>query len=207
MSDNLPPKADQPMAEKNKIAIFFSVAVVAVEFFSLFFGPAGAQVVTAGNNSPRQIETTAYIVNNENKEIASGSYDVKFAIYPTNRMDAAVAIGTPLWQETQKVQIQNGIMDVFLGAVTALPTTLAFGQGEYYLGIAMGTDTEMTPRKKIGAVPLAIDSLNAESIQGATVGVTAGNILQLGTNGKVNIKNLPTGTSGNMAMPAVWSRA
>ncbi|MFA7319816.1 MAG: hypothetical protein WC022_04460, partial [Parcubacteria group bacterium] len=185
---------------KNKIAIFFSVAVVAVECFGLFFSTSAAQVAVSGNASPRQIETTAYIVNSENKEIANGEYDVKFSIYPINRTDANSELGTPLWQETQKAQIQNGIMDAFLGSVTPLPTTLNFGSGEYYLGITIGTDEEMIPRKKIGAVPLAIDALNAQnaqSIQGATVGMAAGNILQLGANGKVNIKNLPTGTSGN----------
>ena len=181
---------------KNKIIISFLITVVAVESFNLFFNFSSAQAVTQ-NQSPRQIEMTAFIVNKENKEITNKQYDVIFSIYPINRTDASQPLGAPLWQETQKVNIENGILKAYLGAVTPLSANLNFARGGYYLGIKIGTDSEMTPREKIGAVPLAISALNASSVSGAAPGTATGNLVVLGKGGKINIKNLPTGTSGN----------
>jgi hypothetical protein len=183
---------------KNKIIVLLAVAVVAAELFALLFNFSEAQLI-----SPRQIEMTAYILGNDNKEVANGEYDVKFAIYPTDRTDASAIPGSPLWQETQKVQIENGILRAYLGATTAIPGSLNFGVGTYFLGMTIGTDEEMIPRKKIGATPLAISALNAlsaqsaSSLSGAIPGTAEGDLLVLGRNGKIDIRNLPTGTSGN----------
>ncbi|MDR3559535.1 MAG: hypothetical protein P4L58_03985, partial [Candidatus Pacebacteria bacterium] len=178
---------------KNKLIIIFSVAVCAAEVFNLFFNFTSAQVV-ATNQSPSQIAMTAYIINTQDQEIKNGKYAVAFAIYSTDRSDASAPLGTPLWQEAQNVEIDNGILSAYLGAATSLPANLNFGVGQYFLGIKIGTDAEMVPRKRIGAVPLAIDAM---AVNGATVGNGAGNLVSLGANGKVNIQNLPTGTSGN----------
>ena len=197
---------------QNKIIRIIFTLVVALEAASFVFDFSIAQVLPGNQTAPgtqtipgtiapiatpRKLDVSAYIINNENKEIPNGEYDVRFAFYSTDRAAAdAYPSNTDnrLWEETQKVTIQNGIMKAYLGTVNPLPASLNFAAGEYFLGIRIGEDSEMVPRKKVGAVPLAIDSL---SVGGATIGTGAGNILQLGTNGKINIKNLPTGKSGN----------
>ena len=54
-----------------------------------------------------------------------------------------------------------------------------FAEENYYLGVRIGEDSEMVPRKKIGAVPVskvAARALKADSISGYTVGSASGNI-------------------------------
>ncbi|MDQ1284568.1 MAG: hypothetical protein QG620_916, partial [Patescibacteria group bacterium] len=196
---------------KNKLILLVIVTACAVEGFGLFFDYSSAQLAPAALITPRKLDVSAYIVNNENKEITNGEYEARFAFYATDRTEKdeyPSETDLRLWEEVQKVKIENGILKAYLGTVVPLPESLNFGSGEYYLGIRIGTDSEMTPRKKVGAVPLALNALNAvsaqnaESVGGAKVGTGAGNLLRLGSGGKVDIKNLPTGTSGKKLLLA-----
>jgi len=66
--------------------------------------------------------------------------------------------GIALWSETQTgVLVENGVLDVVLGSVTAL--TLPFNE-QYYLGVEVAQDGEMTPRFTLTSVPYAIISEN-----------------------------------------------
>lgn len=73
--------------------------------------------------------------------------------------------GPALWTETQNnISVANGIYSVTLGAVT--PLSLAFDT-QYYLGVAVGADAEMTPRQPLSSVAYAFradkDTLNSLS--------------------------------------------
>ncbi|OGI15021.1 MAG: hypothetical protein A2878_02610 [Candidatus Moranbacteria bacterium RIFCSPHIGHO2_01_FULL_54_31] len=121
---------------------------------------------------------------------------MRFGIYTKNRDTADpypsnADTGSRLWEETQTVTVKNGIFRAFLGSVTPFPASINFETGDYYIGMRIGTDSEMVPRKQLGSVPSAI---NAQFLQGRTIGTTSGNIPILGNRGKLNIKNLPTGT-------------
>ncbi|HLN19410.1 MAG TPA: hypothetical protein VK255_04560, partial [Patescibacteria group bacterium] len=183
---------------QNKIIRIIFTVIVALEGASLVFDFSFAQIVNTPS-VPRKLDVSAMILNSDNKIVTNGEYDVRLSLYQTDRTDNSVNEGTALWQETQKVTIYNGILHAFAGTVTALPSNVDFSTGEYYVGIKIGEDTEMVPRKRIGAVPLAIDAM---SIGGATTGIGEGNILKLGAGGKIDIKNLPTGTSGNNLVTA-----
>ncbi len=57
--------------------------------------------------------------------------------------------GTALWTETHSVDVVNGIYSVTLGDST--PITLPFDE-QYYLGVKVGSDAEMTPRQALTSV-------------------------------------------------------
>ncbi|NTW27229.1 MAG: hypothetical protein HGA36_02825, partial [Candidatus Moranbacteria bacterium] len=147
---------------------------------------ADAQVVIAPQQQAPLVDVSAYVVDNNNQELKNGQYDVSFSFY-----DGA-ADGTSIWNETQKIQIENGIINAYLGDVNPFPAGLTFGNRDYYLGIKIGTDSEMTPRKKVGAVPTAVNTMY---LQGKTVGNNQGDILQLGVGGKIDASFLPVGTA------------
>ena len=63
--------------------------------------------------------------------------------------------GTALWEETQTVTIERGLLDAELGSVT--PLALPFAE-QYWLGVEVGTDGEMEPRFKLTSVPYALAS-------------------------------------------------
>ncbi|MFZ1626980.1 MAG: hypothetical protein WAT81_04215, partial [Candidatus Moraniibacteriota bacterium] len=158
--------------------------------------------------SINKISVSVSLFDAENKIITNGEYDARFALYRTDRTTQDVYpsntdAGNRLWEETQKVVVKNGVLRVFLGSATPLPANLNFESGDYYLGVRLGTDSEMVPRKKLGAVPAA---LNSQFLRGKTFGTAEGDILVLGKNGKVNIKQLPVGTGNNQLVRGDDSR-
>ena len=127
---------------------------------------------------PGEIEVSAYVLGADNEEIPDGEYEVRFGIYTADRAEvdpypSDSDQGSRVWEESRKVQIKNGLLSAYLGQEKPIPENLDFGSKVYYLGIRIGEDGELVPRKRIGAVPLARVAMN---IAGKSVGNGAGNI-------------------------------
>lgn len=56
--------------------------------------------------------------------------------------------GVAIWNETQSVQVSNGIFNVQLGSIQPLPLSV-FMQDSLYLSVQVGADPEMAPRQRI----------------------------------------------------------
>ena len=90
---------------------------------------------------------------------------MQFSIYPDSTG------GTPLWTETQlSVRVDKGIFNTLLGSVTEIPDSV-FSGAIRYLGVNVGDDPELTPRKSIVSVGYAyrvstIDGASGGTIQG-----------------------------------------
>lgn len=79
-----------------------------------------------------------------------GTFDLTFRIYNT------ATGGEALWTEIQQaVIVEDGLIDVELGSVT--PLNILFLK-QYWLGIEVGSDGEMTPRFKLTCVPYSLTS-------------------------------------------------
>jgi hypothetical protein len=96
--------------------------------------------------------------------VPDASYTVVFTIY-----DAAAG-GTSKWTETQSVTTSDGLFSVLLGSVAPISDTVFSGTTRY-LGIAVGTDPELTPRVALVAVPYAH---RVNTVDGATGGTISG---------------------------------
>ncbi len=84
----------------------------------------------------------------------AGTYPMVFSLYeaPTN--------GTPLWTEQwPSVQVSDGLFNVMLGSIAAIPQSVFVNKSTLYLGIRIGSDAEMTPRVQLGTVPFAVQAL------------------------------------------------
>ncbi|MGH7600359.1 MAG: hypothetical protein ACREOI_28740, partial [bacterium] len=90
---------------------------------------------------------------------ADGSYQMVFSIYnaPTG--------GSAIWTETQLVKTQNGLYSVLLGSTTPLAAAMFTG-AEKYLGLKVGDDAEMVPRKRIVSVAYALMTEQADKLDG-----------------------------------------
>ena len=154
------------------------------------------------------IEVAAYLMDSADKEIANGEYDVRFGIYTTDRTEADpypsdADKGTRVWEETQKVTCENGLLKAYLGAINPIPANFNFAASNYYIGIRVGEDAEMVPRKRIGAVPLARTAMNATTVNGLIVGNAAGNIPTSNGNLNTNLNaDLLDGKQASAFMPA-----
>jgi microcystin-dependent protein len=70
---------------------------------------------------------------------------------------------TPLWTETQiAVSVEKGIFNVLLGSVTPIPYS-TFDGSVRYLGVRVGGDPEIAPRKPIVSVAYAFKSVEADT--------------------------------------------
>ena len=68
--------------------------------------------------------------------------------------------GTPLWEEYRTggnaVDVSDGLFNVMLGSINNTLAEAIAGHDELYLGITVGTDSEMEPRVQLGSVPFSM---------------------------------------------------
>ena len=108
----------------------------------------------------------------------NGSIDITFRLYddPTG--------GWLLWEETQAVQVDNGLFDVMLGAVSPLDDLAVYFSNQQWLSVQpAGAASELTPRQPLGAVGYAMNLMpgatlldhNAGGVYGYSFYVAADN--------------------------------
>jgi hypothetical protein len=103
---------------------------------------------------PQLIKYQAYLTDDVGNPL-NDTVEITFSIY------ADAGGSTLLWTETHiSVTVTGGIFNVILGSVTAFPEDLF--DGDCYLGVAVGTDPEMTPRPQLTSVAYAIRACKAE---------------------------------------------
>lgn len=105
--------------------------------------------------------------------------------------------GTPLWIETQSsVKVEYGVFSVLLGSVNPIPATVFDGDTRY-LGVKVGSDNEMTPRKAIVSVGYAYDADMVDGINGSAIVQTTGDQSIGGVKTFENIPVLPASDPTN----------
>ena len=104
---------------------------------------------------PGKINYQGYLTDPHGSPI-DDTVTLTFSIYPTMTDE------TPLWTETQSVTVTDGIFSVNLGDVTTL--TLPFDT-TYYLGITIGSDSEMIPRQPLTSAAYAFRAKKADTVQ------------------------------------------
>lgn len=97
---------------------------------------------------PGLVSYQARIVDDQSGPV-NDTRTMVFSIY------TQVTGGSAIWTEQQNVTIVDGLVNVLLGSVSPL-TSEVFQGSERYLGVKIGTDAELTPRKRLLAVPYAL---------------------------------------------------
>ncbi|HEV2350283.1 MAG TPA: hypothetical protein VG028_10610 [Terriglobia bacterium] len=126
--------------------------------------PGTSSALTAGPQAvvPRLMKFSGLLRDAIGKPL-SGTVDVTFALYNTE------AGGTPLWYETQSVQVdESGRYTALLGVMHSdgLPIDL-FTSGEVrWLGIQVGVESEQQPRVLLVSVPYALKAGDAATLGG-----------------------------------------
>jgi len=88
---------------------------------------------------------------------------IAFSIYPQ------ASGGTALWTESKTVTVTDGEFSTNLGNTN--PINLTFDTA-YYLGITVGSDSEMTPRQPLTSVAYAFRATEADSVKDNAVTTT-----------------------------------
>ncbi|QQS20836.1 MAG: tail fiber domain-containing protein [Candidatus Moraniibacteriota bacterium] len=198
---------------QNKERKYFFISLLSVVvltgFLACGLAPRAvfAQEVSGGSASSSDtgsISVSAVLLQGDGEMVPNASYSVRFSLYRSDRTqvdpypsDADRA--SRVWEETQIVEVKNGVLETFLGKSTPLPNNFTFEGGNYFLGIRVESDAEMVPRKKLGKFPNAV---NSQFLRGRAIGNNAGDIVTYGVAGKLGIEQLPTGTKGKTLLLA-----
>ncbi len=112
------------------------------------------QIATA--QIPRTISYQAIIQSPGGGPISDGTHLVTFTIH------ASETGGTPLYTETQSIDIQNGLLNAQIGSVVTFPAGLRFDR-PYWLGISIDGGATIQPRTPFTASPYALNAHRADS--------------------------------------------
>ncbi len=106
-----------------------------------------------------------------------GTVDITFKLYSSSSGGGAI------WSETQNsVAVSSGLFSVKLGSVTPFDST-KLPKADLWLGVKVGADDEMTPRKKLASSPFALKAATA------TIADSASSV------DWSNVANIPVGIS------------
>ncbi|MFA5871982.1 MAG: hypothetical protein WC858_04690, partial [Parcubacteria group bacterium] len=173
-----------------KIIFFISWAVICIAVFAAFHSRAAIN---------QQINYQGKLTNKSDVAVPDGNYDMVFKIYDGS--DVLLWTGTYTAANGIPVAVANGIFSVMLGSGTGNELNLNFDSDTYYLGVTVGTDAEMTPKKRLGAVPQAVNSLNVigngfVDIDNTSTAQDAANINYNPTTGANSALSIVYGNSG-----------
>ncbi len=121
---------------------------------------------------PETINYQGYLTDSGGNPVNS-TVNVVFKIYNAG--------GTLLWSETQNnVPVSNGIYNVVLGSVASMGS-LTFDV-PYFLGVTVGTDSEMTPRQPLTSVAYAFTADTALNAADSVTSLDGAGIATAGTS-------------------------
>lgn len=123
--------------------------LIAVTFFLCF--AVSMLDATVYAEIPRQMTYQGKLVDKNGNPIDQQAVSVTFRIYNSTTQP----MGDALWSETQSITPKKGMFNTILGQTN--PINLPF-DAQYYLGIQVGTDTEMTPRMALASSAYAFNS-------------------------------------------------
>src|SRR3989338_638738 len=148
---------------------------------------------------PKIISYQAKVTDSSGVTVSDGTYSIKFALYSAASSGDCfyVASGTCASPTAMSVTITSGIFSVLIGDTTAgfnTLTTSSLASSSVYLGVTVGSDNEMTPRKRVVATPYAINSLTLNGLYAQTDGGTSSYIVAASSTGQLVITGSGTST-------------
>jgi hypothetical protein len=106
----------------------------------------------------------------------TGKYNLEFRIYdvPTG----GVPLWTEMWTGANAVDVSDGLFNVMLGSINNTLAESIEGYDELYLGITVGTDSEMVPRVQLGSVPFSMQAMTVADGSITTAKIASGAVTQ-----------------------------
>ncbi|MFH1890454.1 MAG: hypothetical protein ABIJ91_02730, partial [Candidatus Kuenenbacteria bacterium] len=151
------------LAAKN-IKLKKAIAIILVITTSVLGMPASILIGSASAAINKAFNYQGKLMDSSGNAVSDASYDIKFTIYDasTGGNCAWTARGTCAAPTAKSITISSGLFSTMLGESgdNALPD---FNSDEYWIGITVESDSEMTPRKRIGSVPQAMNADHVDS--------------------------------------------
>jgi len=104
---------------------------------------------------PQTMSYQGLITDASGNPVIDGNYTITFKIYDFTPI-AGSGSENSIWDETQTVQVSGGIVNVLLGRLN--PLALDFDK-QYWLGITLGTEPELSPRTQLSTSPYSFRAI------------------------------------------------
>jgi trimeric autotransporter adhesin len=118
--------------------------------------------------------------------VENGNYDITFNLYNIE------SGGSSLWNETQTINVTNGIINAKLGSANPY-SSLIFAEARW-LGMTVGAETELTPRIALTSVPYSFYTMNVLNGSITASKIADGQVVK-SLNGLKDIVNLVAGSN------------
>jgi len=105
---------------------------------------------------PRTLSYQGVLTDNAGKPRPDGNYTFKFCLYGSN------SGGSPIWCESKSLPVKNGLFSTMLGEQTPFGAAVKFDR-QYWLGIQVGNEPELSPRMALTSVGYSFSSLRADT--------------------------------------------
>ncbi len=142
-----------------------------------------AELISQG--IPQTINFQGVVKDASGNIVSDGDYTITFKLYNTE------SSGTALWTETKVVSVSGGMFSTLLGSVT--PINLPFDV-QYWLGVTLASEPEMTPRTPLSSVPYSRISLTVPDASLTAVKIMSGEVVK-SINGVKDNVNLVAGSN------------
>jgi len=157
----------------------------------------------------KQLNYQGKLADSGGSAVTDGNYNIKYVIYDSltggNCLWTALgACDTSDYQATSTT-VTNGIFSVNLGGVgqnSLATSSIDFNDDSLYLGITVENDSEMAPRRRIGATAYAFNADTVDGIQATSTANVASYLLSLDSLGNFN---LYTGGASSTKATTTWA--
>lgn len=119
---------------------------------------------------PQELAWQGVVLDSNNVPLSDGVYTFHFGIFSDD------VGGTPLWDESQAVTVQSGVLNVLLGKLNPIPDS-AFSGPARFLQVQFEDQAPYEPRTRIVSVGYAY---RTASVDGALAGQLAGDLAVTG---------------------------
>jgi len=131
--------------------VLFTLLVVAGLFWASNAGALPLRAPALAGDSTTTISYQGRLADSSGNPVTTSGVGMQFRLYNTDTG------GAPLWEESHTaVPVEDGLFHVLLGSTNPIPVSLLANNSTLWLGIAVGADSEMTPREQIASVPYAM---------------------------------------------------
>ena len=129
----------------------FTLLVVAGLLWATSAGALPFRAPMLAGDSTTTISYQGRLADSSGDPITTSGVGMQFRLYNTDTG------GSSLWEEPHTaVPVEDGLFHVLLGSTNPIPVSLLANNSTLWLGITVGSDSEMTPREQIASVPYAM---------------------------------------------------
>ena len=136
-----------------------SMIIFGIVAFGLYGNLTGYIKAATGIN--KQISYEGRLLDSVGSPVANGSYSIKFVIYDSSTGGSCLWTASGTCGAPSSITVENvtsGYFSIMLGGTGQNAMDLNYNDDTYWLGVTIGSDSEMTPRKRIGSAGYAFNS-------------------------------------------------